>query len=90
MPETKTPVIVRHEQILGGRPVFRGTRVQADILFQSLADGSSLQEIADSFPTLDIADLKTALLQAGEMLVGDTALHKGPNRADKKLNAHLS
>ncbi len=90
MSEMKTPVVVRNENILGGRTVFRGTRVQADILFQSLADGSSLKEIADSFPTLDIDDLKIALLQAGELLVGDAQQDEGKNRAGKKLHAHLS
>jgi uncharacterized protein (DUF433 family) len=90
MPDMKTPVVVRDKNVLGGRTVFRGTRVQADILFQSLADGSSLKEVAESFPTLNMDDLKTALLQAGEMLIADAPPDQGQSRAGKKLHAHLS
>ena len=35
-------VIVRDPDILGGRPVFRGTRVPVEVLFENLADGLSI------------------------------------------------
>ncbi len=62
------PVIVRTSDVLGGRPVFRGTRVQAEILFENLANGHTIDELVDSFPTLDPDDLRLALLQACEAL----------------------
>jgi uncharacterized protein (DUF433 family) len=65
------PVIVRQDGVLGGRPTFRGTRVQAETLFENLADGCSLDEILESFPTLDRADLQAALRQACERLIQD-------------------
>lgn len=34
-------VVVRNADVLGGHPVFRGTRVQAEILFENLAEGYS-------------------------------------------------
>jgi uncharacterized protein (DUF433 family) len=67
-PPFNNPVIVKHGRILGGRPIFRGTRVQAEILFENLADGYSIDEIAAEFPTLDRNDLRTALLQACELI----------------------
>jgi uncharacterized protein (DUF433 family) len=33
-----------------------------------LAEGYSLDEILENFPTLDRADLRQAILQAGEMI----------------------
>jgi uncharacterized protein (DUF433 family) len=72
MPDTKlepnTAVVVRDPRILGGRPTFRGTRVQVETLFENLAEGYSLDQIVESFPTLDRTDLKRALLQACEMM----------------------
>ncbi len=68
MPAAPDPVVVRHERILGGRPVFRGTRVQVELLFENLAEGYSLDEIVENFPTLDRADLRAALAQACEAL----------------------
>lgn len=62
-------VVVRQDGVLSGRPTFRGTRVQAEILFENLADGYSIDEIADSFPTLDRADLRAAILEAGRLIM---------------------
>ncbi len=49
-------VIVRDPEILGGRPVFRGTRVPVEVLFENLEDGLSIDEIVASYPSLDRAD----------------------------------
>lgn len=49
-------VIVRDPEILGGHPVFRGTRVPVETLFE-LEDGLTLDEIVEEFPSLDKADL---------------------------------
>jgi uncharacterized protein (DUF433 family) len=54
-------LIVSNPEILGGRRVFRGTRVPVEALFENLADGMSLDEILDDFPTLDRADVVKVL-----------------------------
>ncbi len=76
MPSETGPVIIRMRGVLSGRPVFRGTRVQAEIVFESLADGASLDEILESFPTLDRADVKAALRQACEKLIESAPLQE--------------
>lgn len=38
--------------ILGGTPVFAGTRVPLSVLFDNLSDGLTIGEIVDSYPTL--------------------------------------
>jgi len=47
----KLPITVDAE-ILGGRPVFTGTRVPIDALWNNLADGATLDEFLDWFPTV--------------------------------------
>ncbi len=44
--------VVSDPQILGGTPVFAGTRIPVRILFENLADGVSLEEILEAYPTL--------------------------------------
>lgn len=39
-------------EIMGGRLVFRGTRIPVEVLFDNLADGMSLDEILDTYPGL--------------------------------------
>lgn len=54
-------VIVRDPDILGGRPVFRGTRVPVEVLFENIADGLSIDEIITAYPTLNKADVIACL-----------------------------
>jgi uncharacterized protein (DUF433 family) len=54
-------VIVRDPDILGGRPVFRGTRVPVEVLFENLEDGLSIDEIIASYPSLNKEDLIACL-----------------------------
>ncbi|MEW6683184.1 MAG: DUF433 domain-containing protein [Nitrospirota bacterium] len=41
--------------ILGGRPVFQGTRVPVDTLLNNLEAGLTLDEFLDNFPTVSRA-----------------------------------
>jgi uncharacterized protein (DUF433 family) len=61
-------VIVRDPDVMGGRPVFRGTRVPLDTLFENLEDGLSLDEILDSYPTLNRDDVVAVLHEAQTLL----------------------
>ncbi len=44
--------IRRDQEILGGTPVFSGTRVPVQTLLDYLEGGQSLQEFLDDFPTV--------------------------------------
>ncbi len=54
-------VIIRDPEILGGRPVFRGTRVPVEILFENLEDGLSINEIIEAYPRLNKEDVIACL-----------------------------
>jgi uncharacterized protein (DUF433 family) len=45
-------IIVRDPEILGGTPVFRGTRVPFQNLLDYLEGGETLDEFLDNFPTV--------------------------------------
>lgn len=51
-PYLKEELIERDPEILGGTPVFRGTRVPVQTLFDYLEGGDSLTEFLDDFPTV--------------------------------------
>ena len=44
--------IVRNPEILGGTPVFRGTRVPVRILIEHLEAGDRLDDFLESYPTV--------------------------------------
>jgi uncharacterized protein (DUF433 family) len=52
MPKTSEPVIHCDPDILGGTPVFVGTRVPAQSLFDYLEAGDSLSTFLDEFPSV--------------------------------------
>jgi uncharacterized protein (DUF433 family) len=49
---TASSLIVSDPEILGGTPVFKGTRVPVRTLFEYLADGLSLEYFLESFPSV--------------------------------------
>ncbi|MDQ1638045.1 MAG: hypothetical protein QOF62_1384 [Pyrinomonadaceae bacterium] len=49
---TETRLIQRSENILGGTPVFFGTRVPVKTLFDYLEEGETLDEFLDDFPAV--------------------------------------
>ncbi|HEX8455402.1 MAG TPA: DUF433 domain-containing protein [Longimicrobium sp.] len=55
-------------EILGGVPVFVGTRVPVQNLFDYLSGGDSLDAFLRSFPTVSREQAVCALEQAGEAL----------------------
>jgi uncharacterized protein (DUF433 family) len=50
---TLDDLVTSDPEVLGGRRVFRGTRVPVEILFENLADGMSIDEILDQYESLD-------------------------------------
>lgn len=44
--------IIRDPEIMHGTPVFRGTRVPVQTLFDYLEGGDSLEEFLEGFPTV--------------------------------------
>jgi uncharacterized protein (DUF433 family) len=47
-----TDLINRSDDILGGTPVFAGTRVPVQTLFDYLEEGDTLDEFLDDFPAV--------------------------------------
>ena len=62
------PVIHRDPGILGGTPVFRGTRVPVRILFEHLDAGDGLDVFLTDFPSVSREQASEVLRQALERL----------------------
>ena len=48
----KSKIIVSDPQIMGGTPVFRGTRVPMQALIDYLEAGQSIEDFIEGFPTV--------------------------------------
>jgi len=64
-------VVHRDPEILGGTPVFVGTRVPVKILFEYLEAGDSLDVFLDQFPSVRREQAVAALELAREVIAPD-------------------
>ena len=62
-------VIVKSRDILDGTPVFRGTRVPIQTLFDYLEGGETLEDFLVGFPTVTRESAVAALEEAKHLLL---------------------
>jgi uncharacterized protein (DUF433 family) len=65
--------ITRDSEILGGAPVFAGTRVPVRTLFDYLEDDFSLAEFLEFFPSVPRSLALAVLEEAGHKLIPSDA-----------------
>lgn len=61
-------IIAIDKDVLGGQPVFKGTRVPLETLFDHLEAGVSLDEFLDDFPTVSKEQAVALLDMANKLL----------------------
>jgi uncharacterized protein (DUF433 family) len=66
---TTNPIIHSDPDILGGTPVFFGTRVAVQTLLDYLEAGDPLTEFLEDFPTVTREQATAAVKLAGEALL---------------------
>lgn len=55
-------------QILGGKPVLKGTRLSVEFLLERLASGWSVQDLLDNYSGLTPAHIQAVFAFANELL----------------------
>lgn len=69
---TELDVISCDPDVVGGTPVFKGTRVPATLLFDYLLQGGSLEEFYDEFPTVTPEHVRGVLQSARDRVSRNT------------------
>lgn len=70
--------IVSDKSICGGQPVVRGTRVTLRTVLASLAEGDSIEEILQAFPTLSNEAVRAVIAYAASSVEEDLPLPAVP------------
>lgn len=65
--------ISSNPDVLGGTPVFNGTRVPVSILFDYLIGGDTLQDFLDNYPTVKKTVAKRVIELSAENLLKNKA-----------------
>ncbi len=65
-------VVHSDPEIMGGTPVFRGTRVPAKSLFDHLQGGDSIEDFLDGFPSVSREQVVALLEESSVHATGQT------------------
>lgn len=60
--------IIIDEQILGGKPIIKGTRIPLYLILELLASGMNEQQVMSEYPNLKHEDIKASLEYASRIL----------------------
>lgn len=69
--------ITTDPDVLGGKPVIRGTRISVEFVLELVASGGSVADIVCSYPFLTDAQVRQAILFAAGSLKNDVYLTAG-------------
>ena len=67
--------IETNPEVMLGKPVIKGTRIPVELIVHKLAEGASIEDLLDGYPTLTRQDVKSALLYAADMLGSETIVY---------------
>jgi len=73
MATAKQSLITSTPDILGGTPVFRGTRVPVQTLIEYLEGGQTIDEFLDGFPTVTLEQVIAFLEEAKARMLAVTS-----------------
>lgn len=73
MPSSNSSLVHSDPAILGGTPVFRGTRVPVKTLFDYLEDNYTLAEFVECFPSVTMEAAKRVLEESETALISNSA-----------------
>jgi uncharacterized protein (DUF433 family) len=65
----ESPLISVSPEVMGGTPVFAGTRVPLETLFDYLKAGESVDDFLEGFPTVTREQVVALLDEAGKHLI---------------------
>jgi uncharacterized protein (DUF433 family) len=71
-------VVIKDEKILGGEPVFRGTRVPFKILIDYLEGGDTLDQFLEQYPSVSRELAIAAIEEARSSLLSDNRTSHAP------------
>lgn len=56
--------IERNPEVLGGKPIIKGTRIGVDIVLEKLGNGKTIEDVLKMYPHITIEQINACLLYA--------------------------
>ena len=76
--------IISDPQILGGKPIIKGSRISVQLILEWIASGASVGDIAAEFPHLPVEGIREAVIYAAHFLDNENFIEvKHPSPIDE-------
>ena len=59
--------------ILGGKPVVKGTRISVELILEYLEDGGTVADILEAYPHITEDNVRGAIAFARDLIVGEAS-----------------
>lgn len=66
--------IVSDPEILGGKPIIKGSRISVQLILEWIASGASIMDIVEEFPHLPYDGVKEAILYASRWMENEIVI----------------
>jgi uncharacterized protein (DUF433 family) len=66
--------IISDPEILGGKPIIKGTRISVNLILEWIASGASISAIKKEFPHLPEEGIREAILYAARFMETDVII----------------
>lgn len=67
--------ITTNPEILGGKPIIKGTRISVELVLELISNGNSIEDILSGYPTITKEDI-LACVSYAKSLVSEQKLMK--------------
>lgn len=84
----KNPQIISDPEILGGKPIIKGTRISVELILDRIASGMSEKEILKDYPHLNSEQIKAAVSYAKDIVSQKSRRNSTKNSAEVHLYTH--
>jgi uncharacterized protein (DUF433 family) len=73
--------IEQRADVIGGKPVFKGTRLTVQLILERLGDGAPDDDLLRAYPTLRAEHIRAAQAYAAAVLASDEVLFSSESTA---------
>ena len=68
--------VEERKDVMGGKPVFKGTRLTVEFVLKQIGSGMTHEALLDQYPTLKPEHLRSAMLYAADVVSMELSVYK--------------
>lgn len=66
--------IERNPEVMGGKPIIKGTRITVELIMRKMAGGYTVEELLESYPHLKKEQIQASLEYAADMIAHEDSM----------------